>query len=128
MGNNRNFRNDRNERNDRNDRNRFQEPQRNEFEEPNQNVRHEIRNNAKGLDNIMNMIEQTYGPNLQRAARSTFRRPYPDRVERDMRDQGITKFLTSLHFLEMMKKQHMSTFLGLQSNVERYQTMGMKNL
>uniref|UniRef100_A0A2N9IDM0 Uncharacterized protein n=1 Tax=Fagus sylvatica TaxID=28930 RepID=A0A2N9IDM0_FAGSY len=50
--------NDRNEnyRNDRNDRNRFQEPQRNEFEEPNQNVR---------------------------AARPAFRRPYPDRVERE---------------------------------------------
>ena len=50
------------ERNDRNDRNRFQEPQRNEFEEPIQNVRHRIGNDAIGLDNIMNMIEQTYGP------------------------------------------------------------------
>ena len=63
--------------------NRFQEPQRNEIEEPNQNVRQEIGNNAIGLDNIMNMIEQTYGPNLQRAARPAFRRPYPDRVERE---------------------------------------------
>ena len=78
-----NYRNDRNFRNDRNDKNRFQEPQRNEFEEPNQNVRQEIGNNAIGLDNIMNMIEQTYGPNLQRAARPAFRRPYPDRVERE---------------------------------------------
>jgi hypothetical protein len=79
----RNFRNDRNERNDRNDRNRFQEPQRNEIEEPNQNVKQEIGINAIGLDNIMNMIEQTYGPNLQRVARPAFRRPYPNRVERE---------------------------------------------
>ena len=74
-GNFRNDRNYRNFRNDRNDRNRFQESQRNEFEEPNQNVRHEIGNNAIGLDNIMNMIKQTYGPNLQKAARPAFRRP-----------------------------------------------------
>jgi hypothetical protein len=36
----------------------------NEFEEPIQNVKQDIGNNAIGLDNIMNMIEQTYGPNL----------------------------------------------------------------
>jgi hypothetical protein len=111
--NDRNFRNDRNERNDRNDRNRFQEPQRNEFEEPNQNVRQEIGNNAIGLDNIMNMIEQTYGPNLQRAARPAFRRPYPDRVEREFerpRNYKVPDFSTFSGDDEKTAYEHISRF------------------
>ena len=95
----RNDRNFRNERNDRNDRHRFQEPQRNEFEEPNQNVRQEIGNNVIDLDNIMNMIEQTYGPNLQRAAGLHLGDPIQIELKENLRDLGITKFLIFLHFL-----------------------------
>jgi hypothetical protein len=111
--NDRNFRNDRNERNDRNDRNKFQEPQRNEFEEPNQNVRQEIGNNAIGLDNIMNMIEQTYDPNLQRAVRPTFRRPYPDRIEREFerpRNYKVPDFCTFSGDDEKTAYEHISRF------------------
>jgi hypothetical protein len=54
--------------------------------------------------------------------------PIQIELKENLRDQGITKFLISLHFLEMMRKQPMNTFLGLQSNVESYQTMGMENL
>jgi hypothetical protein len=110
---NENYRNDRNFRNDRNDKNRFQEPQRNEFEEPNQNVRQEIGNNAIGLDNIMNMIEQTYGPNLQRATRPAFRRPYPDRVEREFKRPGnykVPDFSTFSGNDEKTVYEHISRF------------------
>ena len=112
-GNFRNDRNYRNFRNDRNDRNRFQESQRNEFEEPNQNVRHEIGNNAIGLDNIMNMIKQTYGPNLQRAARPAFRRPYPDTVEREYerpRNYKVPNFSTFSGDNEKTAYEHISRF------------------
>uniref|UniRef100_A0A2N9F974 Uncharacterized protein n=1 Tax=Fagus sylvatica TaxID=28930 RepID=A0A2N9F974_FAGSY len=111
--NDRNFRNDRNERNDRNNRNRFQEPQRNEFEEPNQNLRQEIGNNAIGLDNIMNMIEQTYDPNLQRVERPAFRRPYPDRVEREYerpKNYKVPDFSTFSGDDEKTAYEHISRF------------------
>jgi hypothetical protein len=103
----------RNERNDRNDKNKFQEPQRNEFEEPNQNVRQEIGNNAIGLDNIMNMIEQTYDPNLQRAARPTFRRPYLDRIEREFerpRNYKVPDFCIFFGDDEKTAYEHISRF------------------
>jgi hypothetical protein len=61
----------------------------------------------------MNMIEKTYGPNLQRAARPAFRRPYPDRVERELerpRNYKVSDFSTLFGDDEKTAYEHISRF------------------
>ena len=65
---------------------------------------------------------------MQRVARPAFRRPYPDRVEREYerpRNYKVPDFST---FSGDDERQPMNIFLGLQFNVEKYQTMRMENL
>jgi hypothetical protein len=59
------------------------------------------------------MIKQTYGPNLQRAARPAFRRPYPDRVEREFerpRNYKVLDFSTFSRDDEKIAYEHISRF------------------
>ena len=106
-------RDDRNVKNDRNDRNRLQEPQKNVFEEPIQNARQGIGNDAIGIDNIMNMIEQAYGPTLQRVARPTFRKPYLERIGREYerpRNFKVPNFSTFSGDDDKTAYEHISRF------------------
>ena len=77
----------------------------------------------------MNMIEQTYGPNTQRAARPAFRRPYPDKVEIEYerpRNYKIPNFSTFSGDDEKTAYEHISRFT-IQRGEERYQTMEIEN-
>jgi hypothetical protein len=59
------------------------------------------------------MIEQTYCPNLQRAARLAFRRPYSDRVEREFerpRNYKVLDFSTFFGDDEKTAYEHISRF------------------
>ena len=61
----------------------------------------------------MNMIEQTYGPTLQFAARHAFRKSYPDKVEREYerpRNYKVPDFSTFFGDDEKTAYEHISRF------------------